>query len=54
MGLFDLISDVVDIASDVTKVVLTPAEIAAKGVREVTKVAADLAEDVKSSLTGDK
>ncbi len=54
MGLLDLFSDVVEVASNVGKVVLAPIEVVAKGTKEVTKVAAELAENVKDAFTGDK
>ena len=50
MGLFDIFDDVIDITKDIGKVVLGPVEIATKGIKEVTKVAADLAEDVKDEI----
>lgn len=51
MGLLDLFCDVVEVTANVGKVVLAPVEVVAKGAKEVTKVAADLAKEAKDALT---
>lgn len=51
MGLFDLVSDVVSVASNVSKVVLAPVEVVVKGAKEATKVVVDVVEDVKDTIT---
>ena len=51
MGLLDLFCDVVEVTANVTKVVIAPIEVVAKGAKEVTKVVADLAEEAKDAIT---
>lgn len=53
MRFIDLVCDVVDVANNVSKVVLAPVEIVVKGAKEVTEVVAELAEEVKNSITGE-